>query len=196
MHNAAASWSKALLDNSARLSGALVYAGAGGALSDEQFERLKTELDENFYGARNAGRPLLLEGGLDWKALSLSPKDMDFAAAKSDAAREIALAFGVPPLLLGLPGDNTHSNYQEANRAFWRQTIIPLVKRTQKSFEAWLALSYPGASFAANLDGLEALAAERESEWRRVGAADFLSDDEKRTALGYAPVNSSENAAA
>ena len=70
------------------------------------------------------------------------------------------------------------------------------MKRTQKSFEAWLALSYPGASFAANLDGLEALAAERESEWRRVGAADFLSDDEKRTALGYAPVNSSENAAA
>ena len=196
VHNAAASWSKALLDNSARPSGALVYAGAGGALSDEQFERLKTELDENFSGARNAGRPLLLEGGLDWKALSLSPKDMDFAAAKSDAAREIALAFGVPPLLLGLPGDNTHSNYQEANRAFWRQTIIPLVKRTQKSFEAWLALSYPGVSFAANLDGLEALAAERESEWRRVGAADFLSDDEKRAALGYAPVDSSENAGA
>ncbi len=187
VHNAAAGWSKALLDNSARPSGALVYAGAGGALSDEQFERLKLELDENFSGARNAGRPLLLEGGLDWKALSLSPKDMDFAAAKSDAAREIALAFGVPPLLLALPGDNTHSNYQEANRAFWRQTIIPLVKRTQKSFQAWLANSYPEASLVANLDGLEALAAERESEWRRVGAADFLSDDEKRAALGYAP---------
>jgi HK97 family phage portal protein len=185
VHNAADAWSKALLDNSARPSGALVYAGSAGALTEDQFERLKTELDENFSGARNAGRPLLLEGGLDWKPLSLSPKDMDFARAKHDSAREIALAFGVPPLLLGLPGDNTHANFQEANRAFWRQTIIPLVKRTQKSFEAWLAESFPGARIEADLDGLDALASERETEWRRLGAASFLSDDEKRAALGY-----------
>ena len=78
-HNAASFWNKALLDNSARPSGALVYAGPEGAhLTDEQFSRLKEELEENFSGATNAGRPLLLEGGLDWKALSLSPKDMDF----------------------------------------------------------------------------------------------------------------------
>jgi len=116
------------LDNSARPSGALVYAGPEGAhLTDEQFSRLKEELEENFSGATNAGRPLLLEGGLDWKALSLSPKDMDFAESKAGAAREIALAFGVPPLLLGLPGDNTFSNYAEANRAFWRQSSLDVV---------------------------------------------------------------------
>ena len=57
-----------------------------------------------------AGRPLLLEGGLDWKPLSLTPKDMDFIEAKNVAAREIALAIGVPPMLLGIPGDNTYSN--------------------------------------------------------------------------------------
>lgn len=185
VHNAASAWCKALLDNSARPSGALVYAGADGALSDEQFERLKAELDENFSGARNAGRPLLLEGGLDWKALSLSPKDMDFAQAKHDAAREIALAFGVPPLLLGLPGDNTHANYAEANRAFWRQTIIPLVQRTQKSFEAWLSPDWPDVTISADLDRLDALASEREAEWRRIGAAGFLTNDEKRAAVGY-----------
>jgi phage portal protein BeeE len=43
----------------------------------------------------------VLQGGLDWKPLSLSPKDMDFIAARNGAAREIALAFGVPPMLLG-----------------------------------------------------------------------------------------------
>ena len=104
-HNAAAKWNKALLDNAARPSGALVYAGPEGAvLSDSQFERLKRELEETYQGAVNAGRPLLLEGGLDWKAMSLSPKDMDFMEAKHAAAREIALAFGVPPMLLGIPG--------------------------------------------------------------------------------------------
>ena len=80
-------------------------------------------------GAVNAGRPLLLEGGLDWKSMSLSPKDMDFLEAKHTAAREIALAFGVPPMLLGIPGDNTFANYQEANRVFFRQTVLPLAQR-------------------------------------------------------------------
>ena len=97
-------------------------------LSDDQFERLKRELEENYQGARNAGRPLLLEGGLDWKAMSLSPKDMDFMEAKHAAAREIALAFGVPPQLLGIPGDNTYSNYQEANRVFFRATVLPFAQ--------------------------------------------------------------------
>ncbi len=110
IHNAAGSWNKALLDNAARPSGALVYAAKSGNLTGEQFARLRSELEEGFQGARNAGRPLLLEGGLDWKPLSLSPKDMDFVEAKNASAREIALALGVPPMLLGIPGDNTFTD--------------------------------------------------------------------------------------
>ena len=167
-------------------SGALVYARPDGAhLSDEQFTRLKEELEENFSGAVNAGRPLLLEGGLDWKALSLSPKDMDFSETKAGAAREIALAFGVPPLLLGLPGDNTFRNYQEANRAFWRQSVIPIVARLQKSFQAWLQPGYDVFRFDYNIDRIDALAEERTMEWRRINDASFLTADEKREAAGY-----------
>ncbi len=184
IHNAAGAWNKALLDNAARPSGALVVGGA--TLTDAQFDRLKSELDTNYQGATNAGRPLLLEGGLDWKPLSLSPKDMDFVEAKAGAAREIALAFGVPPLLLGLAGDNTHANYAEANRAFYRQTIIPLVKRTMEAFAQWLSPGFGEAlQLEPDLDAIEALAGERESLWRRVSAASFLSDDEKREAVGY-----------
>lgn len=112
IHNTASRWNKALLDNSARPSGALVYTARDGNLSPEQFERLKSELEAGFQGAAHAGRPLLLEGGLDWKSMSLSPKDMDFIEAKHVAAREIALALGVPPMLLGIPGDNTFSEDQ------------------------------------------------------------------------------------
>src|SRR5690606_26893638 len=88
IHNAAGSWNKSLLDNAARPSGALVYKGgeAGANLSEDQFERLKRELAENYQGSANAGRPLLLEGGLDWKSMGLSPKDMDFIEAKNAAA--------------------------------------------------------------------------------------------------------------
>ena len=188
IHNAAGHWNRALLENAARPSGALVYAGPEGAsLSDEQFDRLKAELDESFSGLRNAGRPLLLEGGLDWKALSLTPKDMDFIEAKAAAAREIALALGVPPLVLGLPGDNTYANYQEANRAFWRQTVLPFVTRLQGSLAGWARSAYGDFELRPNVDGLDALASERSAEWARIGAATFLTDDEKREAVGYGP---------
>ncbi|WP_025031732.1 phage portal protein, partial [Nitratireductor aquibiodomus] len=188
-HNQAARWNKALLDNSARPSGALVYAPKeGGNLSDDQFDRLKVELEQGYAGAARAGRPLLLEGGLDWKAMSLSPRDMDFMAAKNGAARDIALAIGVPPMLLGIPGDNTYANYQEANRAFYRLTVLPLVGRVAKEFSAWLQPVFgAGVRLWYDADGIEGLAAEREALWSRVGAADFLSDEEKRRAVGYGP---------
>src|SRR5690606_35564247 len=148
----------------------------------------KTELEENYRGAKNAGRPLLLEGGLDWKSLSLSPKDMDFIAAKHTAAREIALAFGVPPMLLGIPGDNTYSNYAEANRALYRQTVLPLAARIFGAIASWLAPAFDAQlSLSVDLDQVSALASERESLWSRVNAATFLTDDERRAAVGYAP---------
>lgn len=184
IHNAASQWNKALLDNAARPSGALVYQAGGASLSAEQFERLKSELEENFAGAANAGRPMLLEGGLDWKALALTPRDMDFIEAKHAAAREIALAFGVPPMLLGIPGDNTYANLAEANRALWRQTLIPLVVRVADELTGWLGPAFDGARVEPDFDAVEALAEDRAALWARVGAAEFLSDAEKRAMLG------------
>ncbi len=191
-HNVAGSWNKALLDNSARPSGALVYANDGANMSDTQFDRLKEELESVFQGSMNAGRPILLEGGLDWKPLSMSPKDMDFMEAKGMAAREIALAFGVPPLLLGLPGDNTYANYAEANRAFWRQSVLPLLNRTFGSIAHWLSPSF-GSDFRLepDLDKIEALSTERASLWQRVDSASFLDRNEKRQAVGYGAIGAS-----
>jgi HK97 family phage portal protein len=186
VHNASSAWNKALLDNSARPSGALVYSNreAGDRLSDEQFDRLKTELSSVHSGAANAGRPLLLEGGLDWRAMSLTPAEMDFTDGKHAAAREIALAFGVPPQLLGIPGDATYANYREANAAFWRHTVIPLVERAARAMTGWLAPKFPGARVVADLDAVPALSVERDALWARLEAASFLSPEERRRLAG------------
>lgn len=187
LHNASSVWNKALLDNSARPSGALVYQPKdGGNLTEEQYERLKQELEEGYAGPMRAGRPLLLEGGLDWKAMGLTPRDMDFTEARNGAARDIALAIGVPPMMLGIPGDNTYSNYQEANRAFYRLTVLPLIARTAAALTSWLAPIYgAGLKLEVDLDQVSALSAERDALWTRVSGADFLSDEEKREAVGY-----------
>ena len=189
-HNAAAKWNKALLDNAARPCGALVYAGPDRvSLSDNQVERIRKELDTNYSGATNAGRPLILEGGLDWKTMSMSPRDMDFMEAKHAAAREIALAFGVPPMLLAIPGDNTYSNYQEASRVFWRQSVLPLASRIAAALTQWLAPAYgEGLRLVVDTDRIEALSGDRAALWERVTNAPFLTLNEKRAATGYAPV--------
>ena len=207
IHNTASGWNKALLDNSARPSGALVYSASNGQMTQEQFARLKTELETSFQGAAHAGRPLLLEGGLDWKPLSMTPKDMDFIEAKNSAAREIALAIGVPPILLGIPGDATYSNYAEAQRAFWRTTVLPIVNRMAQAMSMWLAPHFaPSDSRSSSrpegawlelkpdLDQVEALAPEREALWTRLESASFLTDDEKRAAAGYGPKESTSSA--
>jgi HK97 family phage portal protein len=158
IHNAATRWNKALLDNAARPSGALVYEpGDGAALSGEQYSRLRDEMEAAFQGAANAGRPMLLDGGLRWQAMSLTPADMDFVGLKAAAARDIALAFGVPPMLLGLPGDATYANYREANRALWRLTILPLAEKIVGGLGAALAAWWPGLRLAIDSDRIPAL---------------------------------------
>lgn len=187
VHTAAARWSKALLDNAARPSGALVYKGSDGQgqLAKDQYDRLLDEMSSYHAGAANAGRPMLLEGGLDWKPMGFSPSDMEFQKTKESAARDIALAFGVPPMLLGLPGDATYANYQEAHRAFYRLTVLPLAQKVLASLSHWLA-AYGGemVEITPDLDRIPALSAERDAQWARVREADFLSVDEKRRLLG------------
>ncbi|NIY72661.1 phage portal protein [Marivivens donghaensis] len=187
VHNSASRWSKALLDNAARPSGAIVYNGADGqgTMTADQYDRLLHEMETMHQGARNAGRPMLLEGGLDWKPMGFSPSDMEFQKTKEAAAREIATAFGVPPMMLGIPGDATYANYQEANRAFYRLTVMPLASRVTGVIADWLS-DFTGEriDMRPDPDQIPALAAEREAAWRRVSDASFLTDAEKRALLG------------
>jgi HK97 family phage portal protein len=176
VHNRASRWNKALLDNAARPSGALSYAiqaAEGGAI-----ERIR--------GSGNAGRPLLLEGGLKWQALSLTPADMDFVALKEGAARDIALAFGVPPVLVNLPGDATYANAREAGRALYRQTILPMAARILNALSTMLGDWLGPVKLSVDTDQLSELADDRAKLWEVVGAAAFLSDEEKREMLGFA----------
>ncbi len=197
VHNSASRWSKGLLDNAARPSGAIVYQstdGSGGTMSRDQYDRLVSEMETHHQGARNAGRPMLLEGGLDWKPMGFSPADMEFQKTKEAAAREIAVAFGVPPMLLGIPGEATFANYQEAHRAFYRLTVLPLATRVAASVSTWLS-AYVGEALELkpDLDQVPALASERDAQWARVSGAEFLTAAEKRALLGLPAVDEGQD---
>lgn len=187
-HNQAGEWNQSLLQNGARPSGALIVKGNGndgGYLSEDQYLRIKGQIEDAHCGPANAGRPLLLEGGLEWKEMSLSPKDMDFLNIKNSSARDIAIAFGVPAQLLGIPGDNTYSNMAEARLALWEQTIIPLLENTVAALNNWLVPMF-GDELTISYDknSINALIPRRESLWNSLKDADFITDEEKRAMVG------------
>lgn len=179
-------WMQALLQNSARPSGALTVKD-GGTLAPEQFNRLKAQVEEQYQGSANAGRPMLLEGGLDWVQMGLSPTDMGILETKFASARDIALAFGVPPMLLGIKGDNTFSNYAESRLAFWEDTVLPLLDMVLTDWNAWLATPYK-VTIRPDVDSIPAIAEKRLKLWDMANASTDLTVNERRQLKGYGPV--------
>lgn len=185
VHTQAMAFVKALLDNSATPSGAMVMEGQ---TSDDQFARLKEEIDRQYSGAKNAGRPMLLEGGMMWQGMGMTPDAMNLIDTKHAAARDICLAFGVPPMLIGIPGDNTYANYKEARLAFWEDTVLPIINRLAQDWTQWLAVPF-GHVIEADLDHIPAIVDKRETLWNMVEGSASLTINEKRQAMGYPPVN-------
>lgn len=191
-HNDASAWNKSLLQNSGQPSGAMVIPGT---LGDTQYERMKSEMDQKLSGPKNSGKPLLLEGGLKWESFSLSPKEMDWMAGKHLSAREIALVYGVPTQLVGVPGESTYANYQEARMAFYEESCLPILDSLLDELNRWLLPMFDGlegAKLCYDVDAIPALAPKRALLWTAVSAANFLSINEKRKQLGYDEIEGQE----
>lgn len=190
-HNAVAGHNLALLQNGGRPSGGLIVRPPphSRAMSEEQRESLRQDLREVYAGHKNAGQILVLEGDCDWREMGLSPKDLDFIEGKNLSAREIAQSYGVPPMLVGVPGDATFANYKEARFHLWEDTIIPLLEFFIAEFNLWLTPAFEnGLSLSYNADAIPALAQRREAVWSKITAANFLTINEKRQAVGYGPI--------
>ena len=188
-HNAIALQNTSFLQNGGRPSGALMYKHS---IDSQKRNELKHDLKTLYEGGRNAGKILLLEGDFQWKEMGLSPKDLDFTAGKEMSAKEIALAFGVPPILIGIMSSATFSNYKEARYNFWEETVIPLLNIFTDSLSNWIKQIFnTDLKLEYDLDSIPALSKRRETEWKKINEASFLTDDEKRAAVGYTSISES-----
>ena len=185
-NNAAAEWNNALLSNGARPGGALV---SEHPLSDPAYEKLQESLKTNHQGAANAGKPLLLEGGLSWQEMSLNPRDMDFIQGKKLSTVEICAGFRVPPEIVGYAETKTYSNYAEARKALYEDAIIPCFNKIRDKLNVDL-VPYFGDNLVldANLDAIEALQENRDAVYKRAGEAyksGLITKNEGRNEMGY-----------
>lgn len=202
-HNEASNWNKSLLQNSARPSGALTYSPVispntkdpgAGVMSDEQFDRLKRQLAEQYEGSSNSGKPMLLEGGLTWQEMAWNAKDMDWLAGKNLSANEICSVFRVPGQMLGLEGSQTFANYEQARLALYEDAVLPLLNFVSESFNNWFSKKYgEDLNLSFDEDKIPALAPRREKIFTMVASAPFLTNNEKRAAVGYEPVDGGDD---
>lgn len=188
LHNTVVQHNISILQNGGRPSGALVVKSQYG-LTEAQRQQLRSDLSRIYSGDQNAGKIMVLEGEFEWKEMGLSPKDLDFIEGKNLSAREISQAFGVPPMLVGILGDATFSNYREARLHLWEDTVLPLLESILNQLNTWMTALYgKNLILTYDPDAIPALAPKREAVWERIGKADFLTINEKRKAVGYAPV--------
>ena len=201
-HNLANKHNVNLLQNGARPSGAVVFkpkdeTGAQIQLSDTQRNQLMTDLTQRFSGTGNAGKPMLLEGDFDWKEMGLSPKDMDFIQLKNMSAKDIALIFGVPSQLIGIPDAQTYSNFAEAKLALYNETIIPLLDRIQSDLNEWLVPRFgDDLEMRYDIDSIPAMAEQRTRVFESVTQGvqnGILTRNEAREQLGYEPIDGGDS---
>lgn len=181
-HNASGSWNKSLLDHFARPPGLL---RTEEWLDPNQMDRLERVFEERWAGKDNAGRPIVLEGGLDWQAVGMTPAEMDWLEGRHENAAEILATYGVPPELVGLkPG--TYENRREARKALYTEVILPLLDHLADELNAWLTPRFgDGLELRYDREAIEALQDDRAAVWQRAKDSDFLSVDEKRALVGY-----------
>ncbi|ETO91816.1 MAG: phage portal protein, HK97 family [Candidatus Xenolissoclinum pacificiensis L6] len=192
-HNQANIWNQSMLRNSAKPCGALIVKGDKegnfSSLSEDQYRRLKEQINSEYISSQNSGKPILLEGGLEWREMGLSHKDMDFLECKHSAARDISISLGVPPHLLGIPGDNTYNNVSEARMIFWEQTVIPLAHKIMDRLNQWLLPFFPGKlKIEYDKEQIASLTIKREKVWQYVEKASFMTINEKRQEFGLPPI--------
>jgi len=201
-HNMSGKHNINLLSNGARPSGAVVFkpqddAGISVNLTESQRQQLLTDLNNRFSGTANAGRPLLLEGDFDWKEMGLSPKDMDFLNLKHMAATDIAMCFGVPSQLVGVPDAQTYANVAEARLALYEETIIPHLKKLESDFNEWLVPMFgENLEFCFDIDKIPALAERTKRIYENVTSAvreGIMTRNEAREAIGLSPIDGADD---
>jgi HK97 family phage portal protein len=191
-------WNLSLLRNGGKPSGAVVAKAAAGQapvyLDEEKFAALKKQIEEHVSGSTNAGRPLLLEGGLEWQQIGINPSDMDFVNSFKESGKLICSVFGVPSQLIFDTESSTFANKAEAKLEFYKDTVIPLAelyvefitKKVISGFDESLELVF-------NKDKISALQPERDARFAKVQTADFMTINEKRDVVGLEPIEGGDS---
>jgi len=189
--NSIIGWNKGMLDNNA-IPGGVLTVPAQTLMKEDRLE-LQDELESEFATEGKRHRPMVLWGGMDWKQMGLTQRDMDFLQQKKLNKYELCAVLGVPPQVVGANEDPTYSNYGTARLSFWEDLIILLLDWLQSRFNARLAPLF-GPDIHCQYD-ISDVPAMRESFQQKANTAATLwkmgwpiNAINQRLSLGFDPV--------
>lgn len=191
--NYAVDWNKNMFINQARPYG---FLHTDQELSDDAFNRLKSEIQTNWQGSSNAFKPGLLEKGLKWIQAQLNQQEADYLGLKRMNREEICAAMGVPPVIVGILDKATYSNFEQAEKTLWYQTCIPALRKFRDLFNHSVASGFGDNVFINyNLKHIQALQESEESLFTRADKGfkgGFMTRNESRNLVGLEPVSNGD----
>jgi HK97 family phage portal protein len=187
-----------LLSNGARPSGIMTLKGQNGMpanLSDDAFARLQQQINTQYTGAGNAGRPLVLEGGLEWQEMQISPKDLDYDNLSRSAEEMIYKVLGVP-IQLVTSDKATAGNMTNIRLEFYQNRVIPIGEDVIcDHLDNFLLSRYPDAKnleFAIDKDAIDVLIDQRVKKRTAIEHSIALTINEKRAIFNLPPVKNGD----
>lgn len=178
-------FARAFLERGAAPSGVIEVPGA---LTDPQRTTLRDQMRDRHSGAANAGSTLVLDGGMKWGKISLSPEDAELLETRKFGVEEICRLFQVPPPLVQDYSHNTFTNSETAGRWFATFTLSPWARKIEAEFARSVFPNDGGYELELDLSGF--LRGDPQTRWANHKIAidaKILDVDEVRQIEGWNP---------
>jgi HK97 family phage portal protein len=142
---------------------------------------------ERFDTARKEGKPMVFSGdGADYHTLSQTMSELDWTSNEGIMARRICNVFNIPSQMLGDPDTSKYSNYQEAQKDFYINNILPQTNMLQGKLNHWLVPMYDkiGYKLVPDTAGVQVLQEDEAKLAAWLTTASWMTDNEKRERMG------------
>lgn len=173
------------IGNGAQPSGVISHPGT---MKDDQRAAIRESFDRRHAGAGNAGRALILDGGLTWQPSQISPEDAELLESRKFSVEEICRLFQVPPPLVQDYSHNTFTNSETAGRWFAQFTLAPWARKIEAEFARSIFSEASGYELELDLSGF--LRGDPQTRWaaHKIALdANVLDPDEVREIEGFNP---------
>jgi HK97 family phage portal protein len=147
---AANSFARTFLEKGAAPSGAIEVPGA---LTPAQRTDMRASIRDRHSGASNSGSVLLLDGGMKWTTIQISPEDAELLESRKYGTEEICRLYQVPPPLVQDYSHNTFTNSETAGRWFAMFTLAPWARKIEAEFARSVFPSHGNYELELDLSG-------------------------------------------
>lgn len=159
-------------------------------LTEKQRLQVRDQFVNKFVGAGNAAKVLVMEAGMTWQQISVSPEDAELLASRRFSAEELARLYQVPPPLVGIWDHSSFTNSETAGKWFAQFTLGPWVRKIEAAFARSIFTSGPNRR-TLELDMSGFMRGDYAARWashKIAVEAGILTRDEIRAEEGWNPL--------